>query len=255
MKLFSLQVAFGAAIVIVWQLISGPLVSTFFISKPSEIAVALYDLAVNGNLFYHLGITATEALVGFLIGGLFGVLAGIVLGRAKTTALVVEPYLMAFYSLPKVALAPLFIIWFGIGIDMKIIFSGMIVFFLVFLNTYTGVRQVSREQLTIMRLMGANEYHLITKVIAPSAITWVFAGLRLSVPYSLIGAIVGEIIAANRGIGFLLSDAAAKFDTARVFAALVGIMALAYFLSALVKFVERTLMPWKKAEDLQQMAV
>src|SRR6202008_4745883 len=106
---------------------------------------------------------------------------------------IVNPFIMAFYSPPKLALAPLFILWFGIGMDMKIVLTATIVFFLVFLNTYTGVRNVSPELVVIMRLMRANERHLLTKVVIPSAVTWVFAGLRVSVPYSLVGAVVGEL--------------------------------------------------------------
>src|SRR5690606_8570383 len=132
-----------------------------------------------------------------------------------------------FYSLPKVALAPLFIVWFGIGLEMKVILTAAIVFFIVFLNTFTGVREVSAELVAILRLMGAKERHLLTKVIVPSAIVWVFAGLRLSVPYALIGAVVGEIIASNRGLGYLVAHAAGQFDTAGTFAALFSIVILA----------------------------
>jgi len=154
-----------------------------------------------------------------------------------------------------VALAPLFILWFGIGLSMKVILTAAVVFFLVFLNTYSGVRNVSREQLTILRLMGANERDLLGMVVLPSALTWVFTGLRLSVPYALIGALVGEIIAANRGLGYLLSDAASQFDTAGVFAALVGIIVLALILNTAVRQAERLLMPWKTEDADREISV
>lgn len=153
------------------------------------------------------------------------------------------------------ALAPLFILWFGIGLSMKVILTAAVVFFLVFLNTYSGVRNVSREQLTILRLMGANERDLLGMVVLPSALTWVFTGLRLSVPYALIGALVGEIIAANRGLGYLLSDAASQFDTAGVFAALVGIIVLALILNTAVRQAERLLMPWKTEDADREISV
>jgi NitT/TauT family transport system permease protein len=129
------------------------------------------------------------------------------------------------------------------------------VFFLVFLNTYTGVRSVSREQLTVIRLMGASERQLVSKLVLPSAITWVFAGLRLSVPYALIGAIVGEIIASNRGLGYLISNAASKFDTPGVFAALIAIIVLTMLLNLAVNLLERVLMPWKEAEEHREVTV
>jgi NitT/TauT family transport system permease protein len=166
-----------------------------------------------------------------------------------------DPFIMMFYSLPKVALAPMFILWFGIGIDMKIYLTATIVFFLVFLNTYAGVRAVSREQIAILRLMGATEADILRKVVVPSAITWVFNGLRLSVPYALIGAIVGELIASNKGLGYLLADASGQFDTAAMFAALLAIMALALLLNIAVKWVEKRAMPWKSVEDKREMSI
>jgi NitT/TauT family transport system permease protein len=117
------------------------------------------------------------------------------------------------------------------------------------------VRSVSREQLTVIRLMGASEHQLMTKLVLPSAITWVFAGLRLSVPYALIGAIVGEIIASNRGLGYLISNAASKFDTPGVFAALIAIVVLTMLLNLAVKILERVLMPWKAAEEHREVTV
>jgi NitT/TauT family transport system permease protein len=241
------RIALLAAILIGWQYGSTILNITFFVSRPTDIAATFVRLVESGAFFYHLSITTIEASLGFLFGSAAGISAGL--------ADVLDPFLMAFYSLPKVALAPLFILWFGIGIEMKVILAAATVFFLVFLNTYTGVRNVSVEQLAILRLMGAKERHLVTKVIVPSAFTWVFAGLRLSVPYALIGAVVGEIIAANRGVGYLLSDAAAQFDTAGVFAALIGIVGLAMIFNGFVRLLERLLMPWKIDERYQEVSV
>lgn len=227
----------------------------FYISNPITIGLSFWELLRTGDFFFHAWITATEALLGFVAGSVSGILIGLMLGRSIFIANVLDPFLMALYSLPKVALAPLFILWFGIGIEMKIILAAVTVFFLVFLNTYTGVRDVSREQLLVLRLMGANERQLLTKVVLPSAMIWVFAGLRLSVPYALIGAIVGEVIASNRGLGYLISSSAAKFDTAGVFAALVGIVVLATVLNTAVKQAERLLMPWKAHEQLREVTV
>ncbi len=243
------------AILVSWQLASGPLVSEFFISKPSAIFAALWEWIEDGSLFYHAGITAAEAFAGFMIGGAIGILVGTILGRAQFLAELLDPFIMAFYSLPKVALAPLFVLWIGIGMDMKIVLTAAIVFFLVFLNTYTGVRNVSRELVAILYLMGASERHVLSKVVIPSAITWVFAGLRISVPYALIGAIVGELIAANRGLGYLLSSSAGQFDTGGVFAALIAIMVLAFILNTAVKRMEVIAMPWKSADKDREVTI
>jgi NitT/TauT family transport system permease protein len=249
------RLVLAAAIVTAWQLASGPVVPEFFISKPSAISNALRQQVITGNLFFHMGITATEALAGFVIGAVAGVTAGVVLGRIPFLSDLLQPFILAFYSLPKIALAPLFILWIGIGIWMKIVLTATVVFFLVFLNTFTGVRSVSRELVAILKLMGASERHVLFKVVLPSAITWVFTGLRISVPYALIGAIVGELIAANRGLGFVLANATGQFDTAGVFAALIVIMMMAFILNTAVRLAEIRLMPWKETEAAREIAI
>src|SRR5690606_2429759 len=123
----------------------------------------------------------------------------------------------AFYSLPKVALAPLFIVWFGIGVTMKIVLSAMSVFFLVLSNTLAGVREVDRELIDVMRLMKAGRLRIVREVVLPSVLVWVFSGLRISVPYALIGAVTGEILTSNRGLGFLVSRSANELDTTGIF--------------------------------------
>ena len=203
----------------------------------------------------HAWITLLEAVAGFVLGGLAGMVAGVVLARSRLLGRVLDPFILMFYSLPKVALAPLFVIWFGIGMEMKITLTATIVFFLVFLNTYTGVKNVSRELEAILRLMGAKEWHVLVKVVLPSAVTWVFTGLRLSVPYALIGAIVGELIVANRGLGYLLSNAAGQFNTAGVFAALAAIVMLALLLNLVVRLIERSVLPWQRDHEIREMSI
>lgn len=227
----------------------------FYISRPTDIFIRLRDWILDGSLAWHTSITLVEAIVGFVVGATAGIAAGLLLGRAERMAQLLEPFIMAFYSLPKIALAPLFILWFGIGITMKIVFVAVIVFLLVFLNTYTGVRNVSREQVSILRLMGANETHLMSKVILPSAFVWVFAGLRLSVPYALVGAVIGEMVATNRGLGYLVSYHSGMFDTAGVLAALTAVMGIAMVFSALVRFSERKLMPWREINEKQEVVI
>lgn len=250
-----LRLLFLVAVLGGWELASGRVVSEFFVSKPSAIGAVLWEWLSDGSLLFHAGITATEAFAGFAIGGVFGIAFGVLLGRSEVLAEVLQPFIMAFYSLPKVALAPLFVLWLGIGMEMKIVLTAAVVFFLVFLNTYTGVRSVNRELVTILSLMGAGERHILMEVVLPSAITWVFAGLRISVPYALIGAIVGELIASNRGLGYLLSSSAGQFSTAGVFAALLSIIALAVLLNLAVRWAEIRLMPWKAAEEGREVTV
>lgn len=254
-RVWLLRVLIVGGFLIAWQLGSGLLIPEFFVSKPSIIISKFWLWTVNGSLFFHAGITVVEALAGFLLGGLAGLSIGMLLGRNELLGQVFDPIIVVFYSIPKVALAPLFVIWLGIGIEMKIVLTGTIVFFLVFLSTYTGVRNVSRELVAIMKLMGATEKQVVFKLVLPSAVTWVFAGLRLSVPYALIGAVVGELIAANRGLGYLLSNAAGQFDTAGVFAALIGLIILAILLNMAVRAFENLVLPWQKETQKREMSI
>jgi len=203
----------------------------------------------------HAAQTASEVAVGFVMSVVLGVILGMGIAYSRLFREAIYPNLVFFQLTPKVALAPLFIMWFGIGIGMKIILTATIVFFLVFINTYSGVRNVDPELVEILRLMGAKERHLIVKVIVPSALQWGFAGLQLSIPYALIGAVVGEIMAANRGLGFLLQDAAGQLDTGGVFAALLGIIGLALLLQWAVRLWERLLTPWKDVTRDREIAV
>jgi NitT/TauT family transport system permease protein len=255
MKMWALRAALLVVILGTWELASGRLISMFFLSRPSLIAAKFWKILIDGTLLNHMAITTSEAVAGFVIGGSAGALIGLALGRSKLLAETLDPFIVAFYSLPKVALAPMFILWFGVGYQMRVMFTAIIVLFLVFLSTYTGVRNVSRELVTVFRLMGANERHLLRMVIVPSAFSWIFAGLRLSVPYALIGAIVAEILAGNAGLGYLVEHAAAQFDTAGVFAALAGVMLLALTLNYAVRLLERWVMPWRDVEEQREIAV
>ncbi|MEZ2221575.1 ABC transporter permease [Rhizobium sp. RCC_161_2] len=255
MNIFLGRIVLILTLLVIWQFASGTFADPFFVSSPMEVAERFWTLVITGRLFAHGWITLVETLGGFIVGASVGITVGLLLGRNETLAQLLDPILISLYSLPKVALAPLFIMWFGIGMEMKIILTAAIVFFLVFLNTYSGVRSVSGELVEILRLMGAKERHLVTKVIMPSAIQWVFTGLKLSVPYALIGAIVGEIMASNRGLGYLLQDAAGQLDTGGVFAALIAIIFLALCLQAAVKFAEKLLMPWKTVANERELTI
>ncbi|MBL8379085.1 MAG: ABC transporter permease [Burkholderiales bacterium] len=253
-KLLGWRISLLLAFIALWQFASGRLVAPLFISSPYDVTMKLWALAVSGKLLFHASYTAMHALAGFALGALAGMAMGLALGRMTRTAEVLDPFIMGFYSLPKIALAPLFILWFGVGTQMKVLFVAVIVFLLVFLNTYAGVRSVSREQIAILRLMRASEAQILGKVVLPSAVTWVFTGLRLSVPYALIGAIMGEMMASNRGLGYLMADASAQFDTAGAFAGLVAIIVMAVLLNWAVRVAERKALPWREAEAARELS-
>ena len=239
------QTALGVAILFVWQGVSGRLVDNFFISNPLDVGRRLWQWTANGSIFLHLWATVYATALGFVIGAVLGAALGVWLGVSRFAARLLNPYLNALNALPKVALAPLFVLWFGLGINSKIALAAVLVLFLVFLNTFSGVRQVDQDLIDGARLMRATRAQVIMKVIVPSALSWLFAGLRVSVPYALIGAVLGEMIASNRGLGYLVQYSGAQFDTAGVFAVLIVIALLAMVLNFVVDIVENRLERWR----------
>jgi NitT/TauT family transport system permease protein len=239
------QVAVGVAILLGWKLASGPLIDPFFISAPDAVFAKLVQWVERGTLLTHAGYTFYATALGFLIGAAGGFAVGFAFGRSATVAAIFDPYITAIYCLPKIALAPLFIMWFGIGIESKIAMSAAVVFFLVFLNTFAGVRDVNPIHIHTTRIMGAGEWQLLRVVILPSAASWVLTGLKVSVPYALIGTVVGELISSNRGIGFLIGQAAGLFDTAGVFAGLTVLALAGVVINSGLKRLERHVLRWR----------
>jgi NitT/TauT family transport system permease protein len=239
------QIGLGIGMLLIWQGASGRLIDDFFVSNPVDVAKRLYQWIVDGSLFVHIWATVYATLMGFVIGSVGGVVLGIWLGVSPFTGRLLSPYLDALNALPKVALAPLFVLWFGLGIESKIALAAVLVLFLVFLNTIAGVREVDQDLIDGARLMRASRRQVIMKVIIPSAMSWVFAGLKISVPYALIGAVLGEMIAANRGLGYLVQFSGSQFDSAGVFAVLIVIALLAVALNLLVDIVQSHIQRWR----------
>ena len=239
------QLGIGIALLLIWHIVSGRWIDPFFISSPDAVAVKLWTWGVDGTLWHAFTYTFKAMIAGFIIGSLTGFFTGFALGRSGLLARLFDPYITAIYCMPKIALAPLLILWFGIGIESKIAMSALIVFFLVFLNTFSGVRDVNPLYLHVTSIMGASSMQQLRLVIFPSAAAWVLTGLKVSVPYALIGAVVGELISSNRGIGFLIGQASGIFDTAGVFAGLIVLAVTGIVLNAGLKKLERRLLRWR----------
>ncbi|HEX9342040.1 MAG TPA: ABC transporter permease [Actinomycetota bacterium] len=246
---WAFRVLLLAAVLVAWQLASGRLVDELFASKPSAVAHRLAQWSGDGTLWSNTWLTIQEILVGYLLGASTGVLAGFALASQRIAWRVLEPFVMALYSIPKVALAPLFIVWLGIGLQMKVLVAAVSVFFLVFINTAAGIRGVDRGLVDAVRLMGGSRRDIALKVILPGAMAGVLTGLRVAIPYALIGAVIAELVASNRGLGYLINDAAARFDTAGVFAALVVLSVIASVLGALVSVLGRFTNRWKPIDE------
>ena len=239
------RVLVGVVLVALWEYASGRWIEPLFISSPSAVGLRLWRWLITGQLWNHLSITLYATAIGFAIGSAVGFILGILFGRYKLVADVFDPYITAIYSLPKIALAPLFIIWFGIGIESKIAVSASIVFFVVFLNTYAGTRDVNPLHVHSARIMGGSEAEILRHVVVPSAAAWVITGLKVSVPYALVGTVIGEFMSANRGIGYVIATATGLFDTTSVFAGLVTLGVVGAAINVALKHAETWLLRWK----------
>jgi NitT/TauT family transport system permease protein len=247
---FAIQGVFVLFVLGLWELTAKLLQTEFWTSSPSSVVVALINWANSGELGNDLRVTLTAAGLGFVLGSIAGGLVGFVLGWIRRLGDLFEPFVLALYTLPKIALAPLFVLWFGIGLTNKIMFSAMLVFFMVFFTTYQGTRQVDRDLVENARLLGANRWAVWTKIAIPYASIWVFTGVRIGLPYALIGAIVGEFVAAEAGVGFRIKEATSYFDTGSVFAGLVILMFISVLLLGILKIIERRVLRWQDARGV-----
>ncbi len=229
-----------------WQLVVAVgLVDAFWISTPALIAQELWHLLESGALASDVAVTIYEALVAFVISSALGIICGLLLARSPFWDDVLAPFVLALNSLPRVALAPLIILWFGIGVMAKVVTAFTLVFFILLVNTLGGAKNVDNDIITIARLMGASERDILWKVTFPSALPWIFTGLNLGLTYSLLGVIVAEILASNHGLGYLIAASAASFNTAGVFAGLITLAVVAWLFSLIMRKVEARLLRWK----------
>src|SRR3954470_12270718 len=240
------QVLLGAAFLLTWEwgARSGAL-DPFFFSRPSDIAARVWTWTTTGSIWPHLLTTSVEAMLSFGIGALLGVAAGFSLARASFLSALLEPYIRVGNALPRVVLAPIFLLWFGLGIWSKVALGVTVVFFVVFFNTYRGVREVDPVTIDNARMLGASERQLIRHVLIPSALTWIFSSLHVSIGLAIIAVVVGEYLGASRGIGYLIAQAEGVFDTTGVFAGITVLSAGVLMVGIAVDRLERRLLHWK----------
>jgi len=217
----------------------------FFFSSPTEIGQDLYHLFSTGKIFSHFFMTMQEVGIGLLLGTLTGIVVGVILGKYELLARAMDPVIMGLYAIPKIAIAPLFILWFGLGIIGKIVFVWVVVFFLVFFNTYAGMRSVDSEMVDAARAMGASAWQILVKVSIPSCLPWIMVGLRASLGASLIAAIVGEFVAADVGMGHLIMEGLTLFMTQRVLAVVLLLSLVVICMDICLRQVEKRFLRWK----------
>ncbi|WP_245213758.1 ABC transporter permease [Rhodoferax sp. AJA081-3] len=255
------QIAVLVIFVLIWQLASRDPQLAFFIGQPVQVLGRLWSwfmpfeqgaswlfpdgLAGRADIYRHLGVTLLETILAFGIGTALGLMCGLWLALSPLASAILEPYIKAANSMPRVILAPIFALWFGLGIWSKVALAITLVFFVVFFNVYQGVKEVSPVVLANARMLGANQRQLLRTVYLPSAMAWVFSSLHTSVGLAFVGAVVGEYLGSARGVGYLILQAEGTFDVNTVFAGIVVLTACALLLDSAVGKLERRLMKWQ----------
>ncbi|MEU8684101.1 ABC transporter permease [Streptomyces sp. NPDC048611] len=237
----------------VWEwLARTAVIDPFNFSMPSKIWDQMTQWALHGTpqgpLWEQIWYTLHEALLGWVIGVIGGVVLGIALGRVRFLAEVLGPYIKVLNALPRIVLAPIFLIWFGLGPASKVASAVVLVFFPVFFNAFQGAREVDRNLVAHSRILGASNRQVTLQVVIPSATSWIFTSLHVSFGFALIGAIVGEYIGATKGLGLLVSASQGTFNAAGVYAAMVILAVVALLAEGLLAFLERRLFRWKPAD-------
>jgi NitT/TauT family transport system permease protein len=240
-------------LIAIWQSLSLTL-GTYWVGSPWGVATRFAAGLVDGELVRQAGYTVVEAVAGFIVGALPAIALPFWLRRLPIVTAVLDPFMVGGYGAPKLALAPLFILWFGIGIESKIALVAVTVFFIVYFATQAGIRALDTRLVQMAQIMGASERHVARHIVFPGAVPYVFAGLRVAMPYSIGGAVIAELISANRGLGYLIQLGAMNFDTTGIFVALVATTCIVFIGNWSVNAMERRLLRWRPASDRTMQA-
>ena len=242
-----------AAVVVAWWLLTEPVFTSdafakkmaFFFGKPLEVLKVVWEWFRGGRIYPHLAITLWETVLAFAVGSVLGLVVGLWLALSPLASSLADPYIKAANAMPRVILAPIFVVWFGLGIASKVALGVTLVFFIVFFNVYQGVREVSPVVLANAQMLGASRRQLLRHVYLPSATAWLFSSLHTAVGMAFVGAVVGEYLGSAKGVGYLILQAEAVFDINTVFAGIIVLTAFALVLDAIVTRVEARLLNWR----------
>ena len=244
------QLGLAVGVLGAWELLGRVgIIDPFFFPLPSDILMTVWVWLSTGFVFPHLWITLQEAVLAFLTGAPAGLVLGFLLARVRLLERLFDPFLQMFNALPRVVLAPIFLLWFGLGIWSKVAFGFTLVFFIVFFNTLEGVKSVDRVLVDNAKMLGASEKQLLRHVFIPSALTWIFSSLHISVGFAITGAVVGEYLGASAGVGYAIAQAQGVFDTEGVFAGMFILMVVVLIIDLGVNRVERHLLRWRPPQQ------
>jgi NitT/TauT family transport system permease protein len=250
-KLLLLQAFVAVVAVAAWHVLTTDeyfgvsVLPPFFFSTPADVFSRVVELFAGGSIWRHLWITLSESMLAFAIGAAGGVAIGFWFARKPTIAAVFDPYVKMANALPRVVLAPIFALWFGLGIWSKVALGVTLVFFIVFFNVYQGVKEVNPTVLANARMLGMNDRALMRHVYWPAALSWVFSSLHTSVGFAVVGAVVGEYLGSAAGLGYLIQQAEGVFDVAGVFAGMFVLAVFVIAIDAMVTLAERRLLVWR----------
>lgn len=248
------QVSIAVVLIAGWQIgtLTGA-IDAFFFGSPWGIVLRLWDWALNGTAYgsfwLQIGVTLEESLLGFLAGVGSGILFGVTLGEIPYLAEVIGPYIKIVNALPRIVLGSIFVMWLGLGLPSKVMLAAVLVFFVVFFNAFQGVRSVDRNLIANARILGASRLQVVRHVVIPSALTWIIASLHVALGFSIIGAIVGEFLGSQRGLGLVIATAQNTFDANGVFGAMLVIGLLALSAEWLMARIEKRLLAWQPANS------
>lgn len=233
--------------IVFWELVSRYLVAnTLFLAAPSQIALAIYRLGVTGELWHHIGISAAEFVLGYVIASIVGIALGLAMASSDSTKQALQPWIAGLYATPTIALAPLFILWLGIGIWSKVLVVIFLVLFPVTINTESGLRTTSDRLIEMLRSFGASKHQIFLKVSLPSAVPFILAGLKIGIGRGLIGVVVAELFGSRAGLGRLISQSADAFNMPELFAGVVILAIAGIVMTAGFGWLEKQLVPWTR---------
>jgi NitT/TauT family transport system permease protein len=228
-----------------WQFGADRLFDSFFFSTPARILAQVGRELVDPGFYRDLGVTSLEMVVGFTVGAGCGIGLGVLLARWEYVAKVLDPFLLALYSIPRIALAPMLIVWFGIGYSSKIFLGATLVFFITFFNTLSGIRSVDKALCDIARVMKATEWQVFRKVMLPSASSWILTSVKISLPFALVGVILGEFLVSSQGLGYRLNAYSTGYNITGALAIVFLMMLIMLVLTGTTNAIEARVLRWR----------
>ena len=241
-----IQLALLAVFLGGWQIgVTSGVIDRFFFPAPFDIVQQVIAWVTDTSFYKHVGITLTETVLGYVIGTGLGVAAGVWLGLSVVVARILDPFIKAVNAIPRVVLAPIFVLWLGLGLWSKVALAVTLVFFVTFFNAMQGVREVNPVVLSNTRILGASRYELLRHVYFPAAASWILSSLRTSVGFAVVGAIIGEYLGSSAGLGYLIARAEGNFDAVGVFAGIIILAIFVLVIDLLLDVAEKYLITWR----------